>query len=65
MAKITFEYDSKSEIAKKIIETLLMSGIFKEKNDESPYDPDFVERIRKTEKEPSKKVNLSEYGINI
>jgi hypothetical protein len=31
----------------------------------SPYDPGFVAKIRRAEKQPSKKIDLSKYGISI
>ncbi len=64
MERITLEYDGKNVIAKKAIDFILSLGVFK-KTEVSPYDPDFVERIRKTEKEESHKVDLGKYGINV
>ena len=64
MAKVTLEYDGRNVIAKKALDFILSLGVFTKK-DESPYDPEFVEKIRKTEKEKSHKVDLSKYGINI
>ncbi|MDR1368692.1 MAG: hypothetical protein LBJ72_01005 [Dysgonamonadaceae bacterium] len=32
---------------------------------ESPYDPEFVAKIRRAEKQPSRKVDLKKYGISI
>ncbi len=46
----------------------LVNRILKEQgieNPESPYDPEFVAKIRKSETEPSVKVDLSKYGIEI
>jgi hypothetical protein len=44
-------------------------GFFKVKGpkteEESPYNPEFVAKIRRAEKQPSKKVDLSKYGISI
>lgn len=64
MARIILEYDGRNVIAKKAIDFILSLGVFKQKED-SPYDPEFVERIRKSEKEKSHKVDLSKYGINV
>ncbi|MDR0413161.1 MAG: hypothetical protein LBH61_05105 [Dysgonamonadaceae bacterium] len=31
----------------------------------SPYDPEFVAKIKRAEKQPSKKIDLNQYGISI
>jgi len=64
MARITLEYDGRNVIAKKALDFILSLGVFKQK-EESPYDPEFVAKIRKTEKEKSHKVDLGKYGINV
>ena len=33
--------------------------------EKSPYDPEFVAKIKRAEKQPSKKIDLSKYGISI
>jgi hypothetical protein len=33
--------------------------------DQSPYDPEFVAKIRKAEKQESKAIDLQKYGISI
>jgi len=33
--------------------------------EESPYDPELVAKIRRAEKQESKKIDLSRYGISI
>ena len=33
--------------------------------EKSPYDPEFVAKIRRAEKQKSKKIDLSRYGISI
>ena len=33
--------------------------------EESPYDPELVAKIRRAEKQESKKIDLSQYGISI
>jgi hypothetical protein len=35
------------------------------KLEESPYDPEFVAKIRRAEKQKSKKIDLKKYGISI
>jgi hypothetical protein len=32
---------------------------------DSPYDPEFVAKIKKAEKQKSKKIDLGKYGISI
>lgn len=64
MARVTLEYDGRNVIAKKALDFILSLGVFKKK-EESPYDPEFVSKIQKAEKEKSHKVDLGQYGINI
>lgn len=66
MATITLEFNAKSKKAQQLISFLKTIDYInvKEKGG-SDYDPEFVERIRKTEKEKSHKVDLSKYGINV
>jgi len=41
-------------------------GVFTVDNDnESPYNQEFVNKIRKSETEPSKTLDLGKYGIKI
>lgn len=58
---VTLKYNSRSVKARKALEELLLSGLFEK--EESPYDPEFVAKIRKAEKEKSHKVDLSKYGL--
>lgn len=45
--------------------TLLQRNFTTERTKKSPYDPKFVEKIRKSETEPSKTIELNDYGIKI
>ena len=47
------------------IMTLLQRSFTSESKKKSPYDPKFVEKIRKSETEPSKTIELNDYGIKI
>ena len=44
---------------------LLQRNVTSKRNKKSPYDPKFVEKIRKSETEPSKTIELNDYGIKI
>jgi hypothetical protein len=59
MATITLEYDARNISIKKALELLFTLGVKEE------YDAEFVSKIRNAEKEKSKKLNLSDYGISI
>ena len=68
MAQITIEYDARNTVAKTIIELIYKVGVFKikeEKKEESPYNKEFVAKIKRAEKQPSKKIDLEKYGISI
>lgn len=45
--------------------TMLQRNVTSKRNKKSPYDPKFVEKIRKSETEPSKTIELNDYGIKI
>lgn len=45
--------------------TLIKRNFTSERNKKSPYDPKFVEKIRKSETEPSETIELKDYGIKI
>jgi hypothetical protein len=47
MATITLTYDAHNMSAKKILETILTSGFFKQEKEET-YNPEFVEKIQKS-----------------
>lgn len=66
MAEYILKVNARSKKAQQLIGFLRTIDYvdIKEKGG-SDYDPEFVERIRKTEKEKSHKVDLSKYGINV
>ena len=66
MAEYILKVNARSKKAQQLIGFLRTIDYvdIKEKGG-SDYDPEFVERIRKTEKEKSDKVDLSKYGINV
>ena len=45
--------------------TLIKRNFTSERSKKSPYDPKFVEKIRKSETEPSETIELKDYGIKI
>lgn len=62
MATITLTYDGRSSVARKAIENLMSLGVFsmeikdvgkfkktKKDEEESPYDPEFVKKIKESE----------------
>ena len=49
MATITFEYDGRSEVAKKAIDFLVSSGIFKTKHEEVSLDDETLEAMKELE----------------
>jgi hypothetical protein len=71
-AGITIEYNVKGTPAfaridlkkygEKLKDFFTSEGVSVEK---SPYDPEFVAKIRRAEKQPSKKIDLKKYGISI
>lgn len=65
MATITLEYDAQNKIFVKMIDLFLTAGAKIKDSSKSGYDAKFVEKIRKAEKQQSKKINLKSYGINI
>ncbi|MBQ8761042.1 MAG: hypothetical protein IJZ06_06440 [Bacteroidales bacterium] len=49
MATITFEYDAKSEVARKAIDLLVSSGIFKTMSEDVSLSDDTLEAMRELE----------------
>ena len=58
METLTIEYNAQDKAVKQIINGLLAVGVFHIKDAKSPYNPEFVEKIRKAEKQPSVKVDI-------
>lgn len=44
---------------------LILEGLNYVIPEESPYDPEFVERIKQSDKNPSLKIDLTKYGIHL
>lgn len=65
MARIIIEYDGRDAVVKKALDLLLSLKSVKIKPIESTYNPEFVSKIKKTEKQESKSVDLEKYGISI
>jgi hypothetical protein len=63
MATITLDYDARNVSIRKAFELLFTLGV-RAKNSVG-YDTAFVSKIKNAEKEPSKKLNLTDYGISI
>ena len=53
MAQVTIEYDAKDASAKKLLDAILSLHFFKvkEKEDECPYDKEFMAKIERSRKE--------------
>jgi len=63
MAQITIEYDARNTVAKTIIELIYKVGVFKIKEEikeESPYNPEFVAKIRRAEKSKGKVMKIED-----
>ena len=50
MATITLQYNPNNTLAKSIIQSLKSAGVFKIKEEKSPYKKEFVEEIQKSRK---------------
>ena len=49
MATVTLNYDSGNLSARKLLEAILVSGLFEQAQDEqSPYNPEFVKKIKES-----------------
>jgi len=66
MATVTLKFNPRNSIARKTLDYIISLGVFTiDEKDENPYNQEFVEKIRKSETEPSKTLNLEKYGIKI
>jgi hypothetical protein len=63
METVTLTYDSTNLSIRKALELLFTLGVKEESV--SGYDPAFVSKIKRAALEPSKSLNLAEYGISI
>jgi hypothetical protein len=71
-AGITIERNARGEPVRALIDLKRHGNKLKDffasnqvKLDESPYDPEFVAKIRRAEKQKSKTIDLQKYGISI
>jgi len=63
MAVITLRYDGRNSTARKTLETILNEGLFtieKKETDACHYDPEFVEKIRRSENSVGKKIETAD-----
>ncbi|MBR0502146.1 MAG: hypothetical protein IJJ77_02760 [Paludibacteraceae bacterium] len=63
MATITLSYNARNSIAASMIDAIRKSGVFKieEKSEqESPYDPKFVEKIERSKKSKGKSIKTED-----
>ena len=60
MATITLNYDIKNAVIKSILETAILAGAKVVEREDSPYNKQFVAKIRKSEKQQGIKVSLDE-----
>jgi len=60
MAQVTLKYDARNTIARKTIEYILALGVFKVEEEESPYNPKFVEKIKESEKGKEHKIDIED-----
>ncbi|MCQ2316520.1 MAG: hypothetical protein MJZ85_07570 [Bacteroidales bacterium] len=66
MATITLKFNPRNALARKTLDYITSLGVFSiDEKGKSPYNPDFVEKIRKSETEPSETLNLEKYGIKV
>ncbi len=49
MAQLIIEYDGRDTVARKIIDALLSLKSVKVKEEKSPYDPEFVKKIKRNQ----------------
>lgn len=66
MATVTLKFNPRNSLARKTLDYIISLGVFTVDNgNESPYNQEFVNKIRKSEAEPSKTLDLGKYGIKI
>jgi hypothetical protein len=58
MASITLKYDDRNPLIKSIINSAILAGAEVEEKSDSPYNKEFVKKIRRSEKQPGVKVDL-------
>lgn len=66
MATVTLKFNPRNSLARKTLDYIISLGVFTVDSDsQSPYNQEFVNKIRKSETEPSKTLDLGKYGIKI
>ncbi len=62
MATITLTYNTRNLVAMSMIDAIRKSGAFKveEKKIKSPYDPKFVEKIKRSAKSKGKEIKIKD-----
>ena len=58
--QITIEYNPNDIVARKAIDLILSIASIKVKQEEEPYNPEFVAKIEKSRKSKGKKVDIEE-----
>ncbi len=58
MATITLKYDAKNPLIKSILNSAILAGATVEEKEASPYNKEFVKKIRRSEKQPGVKIDL-------
>ena len=60
METITLRYDPRNAVIKSIINSAVVAGAEIEEKEVSPYNQEFVRKIRRSEKQPGVKVNIDD-----
>ncbi len=58
MATITLKYDARNPLIKSILNSAILAGAEVEEKQASPYNKEFVQKIRRSEKQPGVKIDL-------
>ncbi|MDR0830319.1 MAG: hypothetical protein LBN95_09465 [Prevotellaceae bacterium] len=63
MAELKLSYNAKNAYAKSLVDVIKLSGVFNVvpiKSTKSPYNPEFVAKIKQSEKQEGTKINLKD-----
>ena len=60
MTTITLNYDTENAVVKSILDAAILAGAKIVEKEESPYNKEFVAKIRKSEKQEGVKINVDE-----
>ena len=58
MATIILKYDARNPLIKSILNSAILAGARIEEKEISPYNKEFVKKIRRSEKQPGIKIDL-------